>query len=66
MSHGRSEPDGLHGLRQQVIEAKDGPLELRTTKDKENKPGEEKGSSAPDRECSGRKVPVCSREIKSH
>ena len=29
MSHGGSEPSGLCGLRKQVTEAKEGPLELR-------------------------------------
>ena len=29
MSHGGSEPAGLHGLRKQVTEVKEGPLELR-------------------------------------
>ena len=32
MSCGRSEPAGLHGLRRQVADAKEGPLELRKKK----------------------------------
>ena len=35
----RREPAGLCGLKKQIIEAKEGPLELRRKKGKENTPG---------------------------
>ena len=43
MSCGRTEPAELCGLRKQVTEAKEGPLELRNEKDRENMPGERRG-----------------------
>ena len=39
MSHGKSEPAGLRGLRKQITETKEGPLELRRKKGKKNMPG---------------------------
>ena len=39
MSHGGSEPAVLHGLRKQVTEAKEGPLELRRRTSEETPKG---------------------------
>ena len=40
VNHGRREPAGLCGLRKQVTEAEEGPLELRGKKGRANTPGE--------------------------
>lgn len=52
---GRSEPAGLCGLRKQVTEPKEGLLELRREKGKENVPGARRGWG---------KVLACFRESK--
>ena len=52
MNYGRSEPAGLHELRKQVTETKEGPLELKKKKGKENTLGGRREG----------KVWVCSRE----
>ena len=43
MSHGGSEPSGLCGLRKQVTEAKEEPLELRRKKGKHSSRGSREG-----------------------
>lgn len=46
MGHKRSEPAWLCGLSKQVTEAKEGPLELRKKKDRQNALGGNKGERA--------------------
>ena len=43
MSHGRSEPAGLHGLRKQVTEVKEKHLECKRKKSKGNMPRGRRG-----------------------
>ena len=53
MSPGRSESAGLCELRKQLTETKEGSLELRKKKDKEDVPGRRRGGKtwhAPERE----------------
>lgn len=51
MSHERNEPAELRGLRDQVTEAKERPLELRRKRSKKNMPRErERHGHAPQRE----------------
>ena len=51
MSHGRSEPAGLHGLCKQGTEAKEGPLEFREKKEKGGRKGEKVLTHSRERKC---------------
>ena len=64
MSHESNEPAGLCGLRKQVTEAKEGPLELRRKSKKTHLWGKERGKDV-SRERKRGKV-WCAPEGESH